>query len=994
MPVQQETPVVFSGLNLNSKGGGLPVGASPVFHNCDISADGAVIRRAGSTLVGTLEGLSGQRAWSHVVKTRRGSEFFVNVTQSGITVELFVVFEDRPIFIGVWTKTNVFKATLTEVNFTVLSAPFDRLVIFTGNHPPIQLSLLERTLDFTCTNAVNQTVTSPFSSTDSTMWNSNEATSHLLVDFPSSIAYTVTSKSAGFTMNAPSLGMVLSQVRRLTLIQVSWQWWAESITWEGKDFVQAVSRVNVVDTDQNVKIPADLLTDLEPRYLESSYLGIQAFSGSNFQIVGGGTLYTLTNTPNGATEWGHGNGSRYVFSAGAPLNHSPFFATFGAKEASGISVVYFCRLRELRFNAGTGILVANLDHYVNDVKQTAWVTPLVTPPGGVVNDLLLFTDTFTTTRNWIRTPDVNTKATTGGFFIRTNTIGSNEVVRWTNTSTEWLGSSARNVWYRSLTSSGGVLDGTYVATFGVGQYWDYLKGLFPRFGALYRDRLVIRNPDEASDQLLISATADVLVPGEFYSYYQITDGLEGVADDPFTVNVTAQSREKITALLAWQQSLFVFTTVSTYSIAGGETFGPDSYTSGLISRYGAYNPRCVVSSNLTILVLNKYGLFDLLNKSNTSDYGSFERSVSIRDIFDGSNKDDKLDTLPWLVLNDSTNTLMCGIPSFTDTLSTSITLALNLAWNSWSTMGSVGPFQVHSAVQLHNWITFVTQTPNSTNFRILQMEALHNMDYYVALTVSLPHTSSYPFHSFTPTKPLKPLTMPLPIIPVFREYNLLDTAKIGTKYTNTTSTIALATGRNWMIDDATLAAQLPAGFTDTHPPLAAIVATDPRPFYFIPTAYTNTMTDNLTIPVLNKPEGGTHTTIAGYGSLYPSIYATPVLDQDSMGRLKRLKRLHLLFDPGEVLSTRYPSVPDSEQDSSAIVAIKYNYDEEDAIFDTTLVLGEPDMKLRDRYELSIPLQGHGCDYQCFITSVGVDGFKLLDYEFDVKQQPYPYYVRK
>lgn len=41
----------------------------------------------------------------------------------------------------------------------------------------------------------------------------------------------------------------------------------------------------------------------------------------------------------------------------------------------------------------------------------------------------------------------------------------------------------------------------------------------------------------------------------------------------------------------------------------------------------------------------------------------------------------------------------------------------------------------------------------------------------------------------------------------------------------------------------------------------------------------------------------------------------------------------------------------------------------------------------------MPLQGYGVDYQFFITSTGVETFKLLSYELDIQPQGVKRYVQ-
>ena len=166
-PRQQDQ--TFKGLILAANGGELPPGSSPAFHNCDIAADGSVIRRPGSNLVYNVEVNNTGGSWSQVMKTKRGTEYIVIVTQARITIILCIELGGTAFAQVIVSKVNVWKRPLTDVSFVVLAAPYDRLLILTGNHPPVQLSFLERTLNFTCTNATSQTISALSVASDSKM---------------------------------------------------------------------------------------------------------------------------------------------------------------------------------------------------------------------------------------------------------------------------------------------------------------------------------------------------------------------------------------------------------------------------------------------------------------------------------------------------------------------------------------------------------------------------------------------------------------------------------------------------------------------------------------------------------------------------------------------------------------------------------------------------------------------------------------------------------
>lgn len=993
----QEKPVIFTGLSLSSGGGELPPGGSPVFHNCDIAPDGDVVRRPGSNFVINIEENIPGSAWSTVVKTRKGTEYLVTVTQTRIVIQLCRESSGAAFTSLIISKSNIFKRTVTDVNFVLLSAPYDRLLILTENHPPIQLSFLERTLSFTCTNAGTQSITAPSLSTDSKLWNDNTTTGTFLVNFNTNALHLLGTKSPGFTMTVPGLGMALNEVRDFTLVQISWQWWAESLIWKGQDFSQNTMRYSVTAIDQNVKIPLALTTDLDPRYLDSAYRGITLSNSNNF--IAFPPIRLPSTGPATTLEWSHGSGQRYNYDPNIPPSHTPFFATWQTIEPAGTQTpVTFWRARELRFNANTGVRPDNMQVYVGGV-MTAWRSAVSATHN--LGDYITYADTYTTQRNLVTVTSASTLST--GIFMSANgrPVTPQSEIIITNVENKWLGVNARNVLYTDLPSSGGTLDGCYVPAFGYGAFADYFRGRFTPFGCLFRDRLVLRTSDESIDQLLLSATSDTITPGNFYNFFQITDALEGVVDDPFTINITAKSREKITALLGWQQSLFVFTSVSTYAINGGEVFGPDAFTTGLVASYGAFNTRCVVATNLTVLFLNRFGLFDLLNKNNTTDYGSYERSEPVRPVFLNVVIPPNQDALPWVALNDTNNKVYIGLPSATDTNSCERILSLNLSWNSWSTINGITPFNVCSATQLLNWTMFIVKSSINSNINLLQMDATHNLDYAINLNeynLASP-VLNYPQSSDLTTVDINGLVANVnPSPPLLREFTL--PSKDSTNYYSTPLTTPTLTPRNWMFDIPDLAPFLgsdPEGGIPS--PYVMHNELDPYPLYPRISASSSTSI-TFTPPV--SPAGVTRNTVDVLGTIYPSIFASTTFNTASLGRLKRLKRLHLLFDNTSVRNTRY-YFHDNKQINSAVIIINYNYGEGEYVADAQLIgdyLRFDALHLNTtpsalpREQLSIPLSGYGCDYQLYVCSTGGDAFKLTAFEFDVEPQRTKTYVRE
>ena len=988
MADQRQEDQTYKGLVLSSNGGELPPGSSPTFHNVDIAADGSVIRRPGSNLVITTEVGNSGGAWSQVVKTKRGTEYMVTVTQSRITITLCIEVGGTAFSQVTLVKSNVWKRTLTDVSFVTLAAPFDRLLILTSNHPPVQLSFLERAIPFTCTNATTQAITAPSVASDSKMWRDTNINGNFVQDSATGQYFTVASKGANFNATVPGLGMALNEVRNLVMTNISWQWWAESLLWRGKDIVQGTTRYSVAAIDQNVKIPLDIISDLNPRYNNTAvYRSIFLTNNTNWMV--NGSVANPVVAPSTSGNWSHGSGQRYVPGPGIEPQHTPFFATFGALEVTGTQTpIIFHRVRELRFNAGTGVLPANLDIYMDGVLKTSRFNYSATHNLG---DGVLYTHTFTATEEIATVTPASTKATSVALFADGRTPSFQAEFVLTNRENKWMSFSGKSLYFLDLPVGGGELDGTYVPAYGLGQFADYENGSFPAFGAIFRDRLVLKTPNESLDQILLSATSDTLSPGNFYTFFQITDALAGIIDDPFTVNITAKSREKITCLLGWQQSLFVFTSVSTYSITGGELFGPESYTTGLVASYGAFNSRCVLATNLTVIFLNRYGLFDLLNKNNTSDYGSFERSEAIRPLFANTTVGSEKDALPWISLNDATNKVYVGLPAPLDTVFCTRVYSLNLAWNSWSTISSSAPFNTYVALQLLTWTMFIVRVQTDNSVVLLQMDAKHNLDFVVNRAGAGMTSVSYPRQIYTTTSDINGIVNSVtPSTAGIFEYSGL--VSLGGTYVTTPSQTLSIIPRNWMFDFPDLLPFLGPGPETFASPFVMHATGEPLPLY--PRILLVNPPGSISFAPPVSASGATYTTSQVLGTIYPSIFSTSRFFAQSMGKLKRLKKLHLLFDNTYASLTQYFNYP-FKQINSAIVIVSNMYPDGQLVTDVELVSDyvrfdsaryDLPSNVLARKAINIPLNGFSCDYQLTVVSTGGDAFKLVGYEFDVEVQ--------
>lgn len=992
----------FGGLSLASSSKSLPPNVSPVFHNCDVSADGAVIRRGGTFSVSTtdLNSTSGV-LWVESMKTKTGSEYLVFINDGGITVSLMRdnVSLGYPTIAAEVPKGSIWSVTPSSVCVIPTTAPYDRLLVLTPEHPIVQVSFLERTLSFTCTTdngGGNFTLTAPSSPNDSTLWRDNVASNYIVTN-ESGTVFTVTQKDPGFVIRLNG-GFTVGQSYTLTIRQITWQWWAEALYWEGADFMQTVNRYNVTTADVAVKVPDRLITDLNPIYKNSQVMGLYAYASNDFtsSFYAGPLRKPTTNL-----EYGFSTGA--WFNAGVASNEltvAPFFCTFGATQSTGVvSQLTFLRTRELRFNGGTGAKPNDLQVY-QDNAIVNWTNTFPT-----ANSYTTYAESFTATDRVLAFNSLaGDAANTQQYFTVARRLA--DVPFTTPIHTACLAAStyfptSRRVWYRDLPTGGGNLNGCYVRAYGIGKYVDYSKRSFHALGTIYRDRLILVNPNTAQDQVLISEIGDSTVPGEFYQFFQITDALQGLVSDPFTLNVTNETRETITACVGWQDNVFVFTNSNTYAIAGGEQFGESSYAVERVSTYGAFNQNCVVVTNFTILYMNRFGIFDLMNKPSSESYGSFERSVAIRRLFNNDIVPASLDDIHWLRYNESTNKLYVGIGVNSDTQTTTRNLVLNLTWNAWSTISSAVPFLMYRAAQVFRYTIIVAAIAPPRYVGILAADMPYYLDWVrFNVTDTYPYNVVLPQLDFTATADARGmLRLPVPLVPGFNDYTAPGCNKIVASLVRTDGlpTNTLVTPRNVVPDYATT---LPLVGGDTTPGIVGVVNALGNPYagyarlsasaFPAPNQYNLTQVNGFDLrPFPNSASQSL------YGVLYQSIYASPVFDLEAMGRLKRLKKLHLQFDTTITEEARYPVYNSVRILNAAYAVIVSNYNENisnvtveairESIALDAVELDTP-VETRETLQRSIPLQGYGCDYQFYVASVGAEAFKLSSYEFEVTPQ--------
>lgn len=1011
----------FKGLNLSNGAKSIEGGAATVFHNCDISDSGSVVRRGG-TLTVSAKSSPGLPSPTTSLTTHLGTEFSVSVSGLDLVIQAWAHAETstytRPAVPNeVFTKANVFRTAPDYLNFTVVHGSNTRLLIFTGNHPVIQVSFDEvRTvLQFDGVGVYTAPATNN-DFTDNTWVDSNVA-NYLFRDASHLPLYSAMSRPTSQSF-IPTRSFIVGAIpgtpglRPCVVTHITWQWWAEADMWYGRDLVQTKSRTNVTAADQTLAVPPELTTDADLRYNSSQHHQL-LLRNSPTDI--NNTLGLPISNPATVNEWGMSSGSRYIAAAGNRLTPTDDFVTFGTTEALGtISTLWFTAIRAIRLNNGTGVDPQQLAVYFNKIRA---VTSFTAPHLATAQAINLWNHVVGGSVTMLTPQTVDAAGVYSQYFsanVGNLSLPYDTEVVLVNRLPTWIGTSGGSLWWAQtdnafpgITVAG---DGQFIPVPGIGRSSNYHTGQFHINGVVFSNRLALVNPLGSADQLSFSAVGDSFGLGTAFTYFQVTDALEGLATDPFAASPITSSITAITALQVWQNNLFVFTRSEVYAVTAGEAFSGASYGTERISTYGCYNQNCVTLTNLSIVYLNELGVFDLLTKANTTEYGTFERSTEVRPLFTDARIRDYEDE-HWLAYDEHTNKLYVGLRIALSPVTTSIPptatklCVLNMYWNAWSTWSTAGSnvYQRPFAVNTH-MLMWVERTLVSLDFpdHLDFIQSMSGTFLTPPLEESLTYLATYTYQPATnPVTPglqcYSPVsadsgTIWLPPVDshTVRSYNDVLTIASDTPLTTR------AWQRNSLIDDPVYGSEVPASLLPSYlmsftawVRLRDVYFTPPRPVNLLKTSPYYTPVETLT---------------QHYGGIpYVSQYSSPVFNFASLGRLKRMSKLHVLWGTRNqvAFNQAYYQTPGMVQRDGAFVTVSANYADYETDQLTTYLMRSPDPTLQAQnsqnavgvVQTSIPLQGYGCDYQFHVASVGPEPFQVTGYEFDVKAQSSKRYVR-
>lgn len=668
---------LFGGLNSTESALSVPYPDSPVLYNAEVDDRGTVSRRKGTRVIHKASASAGVSLVAHA--TGLGYSFLVS--KEGTSLNAYIV--DNDVSTLVVSKPNVWDSKAAALRaYTVQTGDADsRVIMLTGANKPVQLSFVEQ-----------QTAYTAAAQTSVTLNNASRyanAAANSLVVFVNRVLVT----SFGSSYNAGTQQLTLSGLPAsvsgnevVDVIHITWQWWAEAIHYYGSQFFQSPNRYNISKSDQTVPIPSDLRSDILAPTTNDPKYPVRAYKSTAY-----GDAYTLSTNkqPQTSDQYYWSNGQRYDYAVTKFVTPSPLFVTFGTINTVTDPVpVHFSRRRELRFNylSGAGglgrITGQQLQVYVNGILQQANYNTAAA--SGFYADYYL----YDANENVITS---NTAQASFIAFEASNPIGVgfNSTVELVNTEVKHIGSGAISTRLKYK-------DGSWVPAYGLGFFADYFNGYYPRVGSLYQGRLALGGFVHNSLVAVVSGTYDAVVPGAFFSYFQV-DEAATKDDSPFDIVVGSTPNDIVVSMIEWQRTLFIMTRKAVWRLYGdGGVLTPTSRSLNFLSSIGALNQHCVVRTELGVMYLSDSGLYDLMPTVENGEYQIRERSVKVREKFKPLVKPAK-EQLPWMTYDSENRWVYIGMPDEKDVDTTHRIYVFNTKRESWTEYRTDGGFQGYSA---------------------------------------------------------------------------------------------------------------------------------------------------------------------------------------------------------------------------------------------------------------------------------------------------------
>ena len=671
----------FGGLNTTASRLNVPYNDATELLNINVGIDGSLTKRNGSKLLESVA-VTGGSVYGVAFRSVLGYNYTVQVR--GNTLSMYS--RDNDEFKELRTFTNVFTTILgaakLPTQWVQLPDTYSRVLGLSADSPPTEVYIVEHT-------------TGPYVSAVGTIllpskFSGEHPTSGLFKDtlyvtingvkteYKSDVTtYTTNAVTKEVTVTlpvTPAIGATVS----VDVIGFRWCWWAESTKWFGDRYFDTLNRFNVTANDNNVVVPSALRSD----YLlgEESFFAILC---KTFSIV---DTYSSVAQPLTVDQYGCSEGSVYVPGTNSFLNTSTAFITFGLARTpfpQPAETVKMLRFRALRFKGTNAIRCGDLRVTLNEVVIAQNFTSTPTASSYAYQ---------TFNKVGALSPNANDIASVLGFSGGTPIgIGPSDVVTVTNTvSTRFNGTIQREVGEGLFTS------GSYRRIYGISGLCTYEgRNTLPSVGCVYQGRLALSGVNTDKSRITLSSAA---IEEDRYSFYQITDDLEGLETDPFDIVVSGgDSADFIVGMVEWNNSLFTLTRRSVYRISGGNApLTANRRLVTYISNIGLVNTRCLVRTDTAVYYMSDGGVFNLTPRVEDSEFNALEKSLKIRDLVLSRNTT-RLVTSANMSFDSRQRRLYVSLPNSTDTgTNASDLLILDTIRDSWTSYKAPGNYQVQS----------------------------------------------------------------------------------------------------------------------------------------------------------------------------------------------------------------------------------------------------------------------------------------------------------
>lgn len=302
----------FGGLNTTASPFNVPSTDATRLLNVDVSLDGKLRKRKGT------------RAFSDISAPNSDVYSFTSNTGIELTLVRFnkgfslIQFDNNEI-LSVYTESNAFKFDNTKTTFMTVPEEHIRVVMFNERETPKQIQLYETTV-YVDSNTSSLTFPTPFYLINSTVAGKAVVFKNGVYDTNLTVTHGATTSSISGTHVAGD---------RIVVMVVTWQWWAEALSYKVDNFRVTAPRFGANEADKLVTVPSTLTDDLED--VGDPY-GI--FLYSKFTSNLGANTYTLTQPPTKAGEYQWSNGTysldpAFAFDTTTTNYATKFFVSFG-----------------------------------------------------------------------------------------------------------------------------------------------------------------------------------------------------------------------------------------------------------------------------------------------------------------------------------------------------------------------------------------------------------------------------------------------------------------------------------------------------------------------------------------------------------------------------------------------------------------------------------------------------------------------------------------